>query len=340
MSTVQELASRLRATAERLPADTVISAADRLTVATELLAWVRRSSPHPMGVPHLGTAVEHLENAVRSLRAVQDGIEEYLGALGLAGIPISDATGEIVRRHPRPSGSSPEGDTDRSSAPQLSHWWIARVDTVTEMGDGSSPRSGNSGAASRSRDPKKIGNDSIALLQAVATEVKDDDRRTLRERLRDADPPVGLGLSVVSPPALRRLATEYLGKTPDPQDRKQLLDLTGSPLRSLLPGLDAAIHETLIDRLCQVPPDQRKQRKQREQRGQAKQQPEGWENVDHPADLAIAHAVLVGLLLHRLGKTPDLIDRELTRSDPTDARGGNAPDPKPPGTAAKGRANA
>jgi hypothetical protein len=340
MSALQDLAANLRAGTSQLPVDIAIAAADRFVVAAELLAWVRRTSPHPMGVPQLAGAVEHLEHSVSALRAAQDGLEAYLAALGLAPVPPGPATGQVARRVDI-GDEAQRPDSERQRVVPLRRWWSARVDELTT--DPDSGGAGNSGATGGAGDAaaqrrEQGATDPVTLLRSVARGVRGDDRGALRDDLRRADAPVGLGLSAVTPTVLRRLVTDLLGRSPRPEDVDRLRELTGPRVRQLLPGMPATVPETLIERICQVPPDQRRVRRERgqaaqdaerrdrerreragaERAGAERGQPrrEEPERVDHPADSAVAGAVLVGILAQRLGREPDALARDDDRRGP------------------------
>lgn len=294
MSALQDLAAQLRAGARQLPADAVIAAADRLTVASELLAWVRRSSSHPLGLPELARAVEHLEHALYGLRATSDAVDAYLAVLGLERRPPSIPFGEI--RQPE----TPDQQTDRPQDPKpampLLRWWAARVDHLMRPEGEDAPPSASSPPGSGDRTTRSGPKDSTDLLRRVAQVVRQNDRDRLRSELRNVEPPIGLGLSAISPAVLRCLATEYLGEPPRPQDLTRLRQATDARLLALLPGIDPAVSTTLLSRLCtsgrQIPEES---------------QQAGREGGHHPADAAVANAVLVGLMLERLGKPPDTI---------------------------------
>src|SRR5438552_7215169 len=274
MSILEELGARLRSTSEELPVRELSGAADRLSQATELLAWVRQESSHPLGVPVLAGAVEHLEHALAALLSARGQVAEYLSVLGLPSESTIVATpreGPVVVA-PRPP--EPELGPEDGPAP-LTRWWSARVDELT----------GCTGAEAPTGDGAP---DSADLLRRVARHAGAGDRARLRAELTRAHVPVGLGLAAITPAALRRLAAETLGHEPRADDLRRLLDVTATRLRELLPNADERTAAVLLGRPCAAAPD-----------GTAL----------HPADSAVAGAVLTGLLLRRLGRGPDAVDR-------------------------------
>ena len=343
MSTLQELAARLRASLDQLPFAQVSSAANHLQVATDLLNWVRQSSPHGMGVPQLGHAVERLEHAVSALRGCQDRVDEYLVGLGLPSEP--SAPYEPVVRTDRAQPVEPAAGPDAPQAidaTPLRRWWSSTVDRLTE------PEGAEPGAATSADRPPPSGGtapDPVELIRRVAGQVRDRDRSALRAELRRTQPPVGLSLTAVSPVALRQLSTELLGHDPRPEDLPRLRDATRQRLREVLPGLPERTSETLLARVCKVRVDlpaeerhkaaeraagQAREREQRQDgplREQRLKQDERPEERDDPVDSAVAGAVLVGLLLERLGRDPDQFAEQFRRPDAEPATGGSGPGP-------------
>jgi hypothetical protein len=167
-------------------------------------------------------------------------------------------------------------------APPLERWWARRVAVLTDgsVEDGAPP----------------VEATVVQLLRTVARRSGAADRDGLRRELASAPPPAGLGLAAVAPPFLHRLAGELLGHPPRAEDLPELSRVASGPVRSLLPGLPAQTLDTLLARICRVPPD-----------GVA----------SHPADSAVGSGVLVGVLLQRLGRDADSLDPD-------------APEPAPP----------
>jgi hypothetical protein len=146
--------------------------------------------------------------------------------------------------------------------------------------------------------------DAAELLRRVTTAVRTGDRDRMHTELRDADADIGLGLAAVAPPLLRELATELLGRPPRAPDRARLRR-EAEGLRDLLPGLPPAVLDTLLTRICRMPP------------------PQGQPPQPHPADPAVASAVLAGLLLGRVGHALRPADRR--ESLTPDSPGGGGP---------------
>jgi hypothetical protein len=141
---------------------------------------------------------------------------------------------------------------------------------------------------------------SVELLRAVARRTADGDRDGLRRDLAGAPAPVGLDLAALAPTLLHRLATELLGHQPHAEDLPALTRTARDRVLALLPGLPPDVVDTLLARVCRVPPGAAG-------RGQA---------VPHPADTAVTGGVLVGVLLHRLGRDPDSVEPGMPTGGP------------------------
>lgn len=363
MSMVEDLGARLRTTADELPLDAVMVAYERLRVATDLLAWVRRESANPIGVPQLAHATEHLEQAGYALRVGQDTIDEYLAAIGLgyaaAGRPPPGPFPDVPTGEER---AKPEAG--EVTAPVLRHWWSERVEYLAGRRDSTDGDNGTDGAgpdraggttdhrsggretptprpSDRATGPRsaarKAAADSRELLRRVADRVRDDDPDGVRDELLAVEAPVGLGLSAISPPLLRDLATDLLGHQPTGKDLPVLVEQTRQPARKLMPRVPDEVLETLLARVCRVP-----EKPAPEKRGSAKPAPEktgsgrsardkpgsgepaadgGRPEPPHPTDSAVAAALLTGVLLHRLSRDPDTLrpDDDKRRREPAHA---------------------
>jgi hypothetical protein len=286
MSLLQDLGARLHASSAELPLGELVVALDKLRAGSAMLSWVREQSRHPMGVPELARAAEHLENAAHALRVAQDGVAAYLAAIGLG--PESARPPETAwRRALDPPEPVPvPADGAPPVAPRLRRWWAERVAYLT---DGAPvEESGNGGSTPNNAE----------LLRRVARHTRAADRDGLRRELTAAPAPVGLGLSATVPAVLQRLAADLLGHQPRAEDLPVLTRTARGPVQALLPKLPPGVLDTLLARVCRVPP-------------------EGSQAQAHPADSAVTGGVLVGVLLHRLGRDPDTLD-------PT------APEPVPP----------
>ncbi|MER7459186.1 hypothetical protein [Micromonospora sp. NPDC126480] len=290
MSIVEDLGAQVRAAADDLPLGQLAVALERFGLAAERLRWVRQESADPMGVPELSSAVEHAETAGYALRVAQEQLSAYLAAIGLAadGAP-APRTAPDQRR---PAHDAPRTAPAVSGAPEppadapAPRWWAVRVAELT--GGGTTPPRPDGAVA-----------DSGELLRRVVREVRSGDRDRLRAELGRAHADVGLGLAAVAPPLLRELAGELLGHPPRAEDLPRLRrDLAGR-VRDLLPGLPAPVLETLLSRVCRMPPPRR---------GDAEQ--------PHAADPAVTAGVLAGVLLDRLGRElPTADERERRAAD-------------------------
>jgi hypothetical protein len=120
----------------------------------------------------------------------------------------------------------------------------------------------------------------------VVTGVRAGDRDRLHTELRRAHADVGLGLAAVAPPLLRGLAGELLGHPPRADDLGRLRRELDGRVRDLLPGLPPPVLDTLLTRVCRMPPPRRP----------------GDQEQPHAADPAVTAGVLTGVLLARLGR--------------------------------------
>ena len=275
MSEVEDLGAQLRATADGLPVDLLRHAIERLNRATETLQWVRQSSMSPVAVPELGSAVEHVEHAVYAVRVAQESLHGYVAvALGLSVPAAPVATGD--RRPRRRVDPEPAGEAARpAAAAQPPGWWPARVDELTGY-DPAPVARGDTGATTGAH-----------LLRQVADRVRGGDRDGLRADLRTADPAVGLSLGALAAPAAYRMATRLLGHPPGAGDLPRLRRETEAEVRGLLPRLPEPVVGLLLARICRAP-------------APAAQ--------THPADAAVAAAVLATVLLRRAGGSDSDLD--------------------------------
>ncbi|GAB2575762.1 hypothetical protein Aab01nite_13950 [Paractinoplanes abujensis] len=275
MSLIQDLGARLRATSDELPTGQITVALEKLRSATELLTWVRETSQDPMGVPQLGNATEHAEQAAAALRLAQDSIARYLASIGLAGEgaapPDRDWKAGLEQKPDR------QPEEAREQTEQLGPWWQKRVTQLT-------------GEPAPDEPDKPEGTDTAELLRRVANGVRAGDRARLGRDLHGVNASTGLALSAVSSPVLHRLAGDLLGHEPRPEDVPKLRSAAEGRVKSLLPGTSPAVLETLIERICRVP---------------ASGQPKA---PNHPADSAVTAGVLTGVLLARLGRDAGSLD--------------------------------
>ncbi|MEV0808777.1 hypothetical protein [Micromonospora sp. NPDC050200] len=286
MSIIEDVGAQVRAAAEELPLAPLAQALEKFGQATERLRWVRQESANPMGVPELSAATEHAEAAGHALRVAQEQLSAYLAAIGLA--PDGAPPAAPVRREPRhdapradavpPAGPPPQPPAD----PTVKRWWSVRVAELTGGREGPPD------------EPDERIADSRELLRRVVTGVRSGDRDRLHRELRTAHADIGLGLAAVAPPLLRDLAGELLGHPPRADDLGRLRRELDGRVRDLLPGLPPPVLDTLLTRLCRMPPPR------------AGEQP-------HAADPAVTAGVLTGVLLARLG-------RDLPRDEPEPRR--------------------
>lgn len=297
MSIIEDIGAQVRAASDDLPLAPLAQALEKFALATERLRWVRQESSNPMGVPELSAAVEHAEAAGHALRVAQEQLSSYLTAIGLGadGAPVArpqsrQPAHDASRGDAPPPGAVPAEDP--TPAPAVRRWWAVRVAELT------------GGAEGEPTGPDEQVTDARELLRRVVGGVKAGDRTRLHTELRRAHADVGLGLATITPPLLRELAGELLGHPPKAPDLPKLRDALDGRVRDLLPGLPPPVLETVLTRVCRMPPP--RQRSDEEQ--------------PHPADPAVTAGVLTGLLLARLG-------RDLPEEHPDDEPGRRPGDP-------------
>ncbi|TCB87795.1 hypothetical protein E0H26_28800 [Micromonospora zingiberis] len=277
MSIVEDVGAQVRAAAEELPLGLLAQAREKFGLATERLRWVRQESANPMGVPELSAATEHAETAGYALRVAQEQLTGYLAAIGLAPDGGGPPPGQQQER--RPTHDDPRAAEPVAAAPEpagevrLRRWWAVRVAELT---------GGREGPAEQ---PDERITDSQELLRRVVHGVRVGDRDRLHRDLRGAHADVGMGLAAVAPPLLRNLAGELLGHPPRGDDLPRLHRELDGRVRDLLPGLPAPVLDTLLTRVCRMPPPRR-----------------GEDEQPHAADPAVTAGVLTGVLLARLGR--------------------------------------
>ncbi|MDG4801170.1 hypothetical protein [Micromonospora sp. WMMD980] len=291
MSIVEDIGAQVRAAAEELPLAQLAAALEKLGQAEERLRWVRQESADPMGVPELTSATEHAETAGYALRVAQEQLTAYLAAIGLAadGAPTAPP-GERRPRHDAPRGAEPPAPgpaAEPDEPPAVRRWWAVRVAELT---------GGREGAPDQ---PDERVTDSRELLRRVVVGIRSGDRDRLHAELRRAHADVGLGMAAIAPPMLRDLAGELLGHPPRADDLTRLRRELDGRVRDLLPGLPAPVLDTLLTRVCRMPPPRR---------DDGPEQP-------HAADPAVTAGVLAGVLLDRLGRDlpKDTEEREPSR---------------------------
>lgn len=288
MSIVEDIGAQVRAASDDLPLGQLAEALERFGLAAERLRWVRQESANPMGVPELSSAVEHAESAGYALRVAQEQLTAYLAMIGLAAddSPTPRTTPDQRPAHDAPRGTTPPTTIAVPPTPAAPRWWAVRVAELT-------------GGGTVSGQPDEAIADSSELLHRVVREVRAGDRERLHAELGRAHADVGLGLAALAPPLLRELAGELLGHPPRAEDLPRLRQALDSRTRDLLPGLPAPVTETLLARVCRMPPPRR----------DAAEQP-------HAADPAITAGVLIGVLLDRLGRElPTPAERERRTDD-------------------------
>lgn len=296
MSIIEDIGGQVRAASEEFPVALLGQALEKFGLAAERLRWVRQESANPMGVPELSAATEHAESANYALRVAQEQLSAYLAAIGLAadGAPPPRPQQERDQRH---DDAPPQGPTtvapERPEQVRMRRWWSVRVAELT------------GGRDAGPDEPDDGLRDSQELLRRVVRGVRAADRDRLRTELRRASADVGLGMAALAPPLLRELAGELLGHPPRANDLGRLRGELDGRVRDLLPGLPPPVLETLLTRVCRMPP------------------PRSSGEPPHAADSAVAAGVTAGLLLARLGR--DLPDTPRTPAEPEPSGAGPTP---------------
>ncbi|SCG74039.1 hypothetical protein GA0070613_5445 [Micromonospora inositola] len=276
MSIIEDVGAQVRAAVEELPLAPLALALEKLGQATERLRWVRQESANPMGVPELSAATEHAETAGYALRVAQEQLAGYLAAIGLAadGSPAPSPEDRRPKHDPPRDVPAPRAAPEQGADPTMRRWWSVRVAELTGGRDGPPD------------EPDERVGDARELLRRVVTGVRAGDRDRLHSELRRAHTDAGLGLAAVAPPLLRDLAGELLGHPPRADDLGRLRRELDGRVRDLLPGLPPPVLDTLLTRVCRMPPPRRS----------------GDQDQPHAADPAVTAGVVTGVLLARLGR--------------------------------------
>ncbi|WLS43867.1 hypothetical protein Q3V37_20980 [Micromonospora profundi] len=274
MSIIEDVGGQVRAASEEFPVGLLGQALEKFGLAAERLRWVRQESANPMGVPELSAATEHAESANYALRVAQEQLSAYLAAIGLAadGAPPPRPERRDPRHDAPPSAEPTTVTPETSEQVRMRRWWAVRVAELTGGSDGGAD------------EPDERLDDSQELLRRVVRGVRAGDRDRLRTELRRASADVGLGMAALAPPLLRELAGELLGHPPRAADLGRLRGELDGRVRDLLPGLPPPVLETLLTRVCRMPP------------------PRSSGEPPHAADSAVTAGVATGLLLARLGR--------------------------------------
>ncbi|WP_433538712.1 hypothetical protein ACQPZK_14010 [Micromonospora sp. CA-249363] len=296
MSIIEDIGGQVRAASEEFPVALLGQALEKFGLAAERLRWVRQESANPMGVPELSAATEHAESANYALRVAQEQLSAYLAAIGLAadGTPAPRPQQRDQRHDEAPADGPTIVPPERPEQVRMRRWWSVRVAELT------------GGRVADTDEPDERLRDSAELLRRVVGGVRGGDRDRLRTELRRASADVGLGMAALAPPLLRELAGELLGHPPRASDLGRLRGELDGRVRDLLPGLPPPVLETLLTRVCRMPP------------------PRSSGEPPHAADSAVAAGVTAGLLLARLGR--DLPDTPRAPAEPQPS--GATPSPR------------
>jgi hypothetical protein len=275
MSLVEELADQVRSASDELPIPQVTAAAERLRMASGLLAWAVRSTTEPAGrngrgrataravpMPALATATAHLEHATGALLAAQQALAEYVAVLGMPGNAVPTA-----HRHWLVTPPTAERDGARGG------WWAERIAELT---------GGQPGLARSVAEP--AGTSAYLLLRCAAAALAGD-REGFAAEFAAAGPAVGLGLAALTGRLLQRLAADLVGHPPRLEDLAPVRRAALPMVPPLLPAVPAEVPADLLATACHARPQRRRNAPQA-----------------HPVDTAAAGAVLVAALLRATGR--------------------------------------
>jgi hypothetical protein len=246
MSLLDELSTEIGAAGEHLPLPAL-----RLAVHD-----VRRANAHLVRAAQFGAAVQpslarlgasaaHLENGAGLIMRAQDSLRAYLAAIG---------------GHARPPGTELPPEALSGS------WWSRRIAELTGE------------SAPGCEDPARSGPD---LLVRVGRAVGAGDRVGLHRQLTGAGAGLGSSLAGTATAALRRFATELLGRPPSADDLPSLRGRAN--VADLLPGLPSGVITALLGRVCHGTPD----------------------GHHDPTDTAVGAAVLAARFAQALGHAPE-----------------------------------
>lgn len=296
-SLVETLGATLRRIGTDLPVAELTRAAERLRAATARCEYVMHESGHAEWLAQLSAAGTHLDDAIAATTAVLDGLDGYLVAIGLAGVPHQANAPDAPPARPVPPGTGERDD------PLLAvrNWWIERVDLLSgRTPDEDRPVTAREDGAEHRVAPERPA-DTLVRLAGSARSASPDG---YREQLLATHPASGMQLAAPAGRALRYLGTDLLGHPPGADDATPLARrCRPARVRELLPRIADTVAPALVGQVCGV--------------------------VDtaaaryHPVDVAAAWPVLVAELLRVLGRDesalPELVARPAGRCEDTDA---------------------
>lgn len=227
MSDLATLGARLRAIADRLPADETARAAQRLAEAQAALAVALRDSVEPVGAADMARSREHLDRAAAAMRLGLKRLDDYLAAIGLARLGSPDTS--------KPVKSSESGEV----APGGAEWWRRRINEISD-GDATTK-------------PQEV--TVTKLFADLVDHARRGDRDGYRERLLIAGAATGPKLPGLSWPMVRSLAAEIFGNVPRREDREKLRAATRQTVDRLLPKLPPDVAMAQINTACSLPPE-------------------------------------------------------------------------------------
>lgn len=225
---VAALAGRLRALAAELPAPGLAAADGHLDRALAELREAARESDTEVGLHRLGAAREHLATARVRLAEAGTAVDDYLGAIGVAGAATATATAPDSAPAP-PAPVDPE------------RWWTDRVDELCR----------------RSGTPAPAAIAPTALFDELLKAAAEGSADAYHRRLRDAGPETGARLPGLAWPLIRALAAEHLGRNPTARDLPALRERCADRVRALVPGVEPERLADVLAAACTFGPRRR-----------------------------------------------------------------------------------
>jgi hypothetical protein len=296
-SLVETLGATLRRIGADLPLAELTHAAERLRSATALAGYVMHESGHAEWLIQLTAAGQHLDDAIAATSSVLDGLDGYLVAIGLAGVPHDKPVPAARTAGPAGPGTGERADPVLA----LRNWWAERVDLLSGRPPAEERPVTARGADGEHRVAPEEPVDTLVRLARCARSASADG---YREQLLATHPASGMQVAAPAARALRYLGTDLLRRPPGPGEARKLTERCRPPrVRELLPRIEDTVAPALVGQVCGVVDTEAARY--------------------HPVDVAAAWPVLVAELLRALGRDESVLSELVTappeRSDDTDA---------------------